>query len=294
MKKKLFFVFALGLLLTFQVKSVNAQLYDKFQEKTNLVFFSGLVYKQNNPTDKGVYYGVYADYLAFKSSSGHLSFGPFAVLSCSSSQYSLGNGLNEYENYGGGISAGFYNPDFSFKHQIFIGMSLGLNYGRERQQVKEATGIYQAVQEDVFLNTGLNFSILKSFGLQPDLFPRSQIQFHLKLPLKSTKEAYWNNEAIQNEPWDKTYFEVIAKENIFQAPIGWRQEFFYAPKLVGFYSYQAGDSRSYYGLGAEVSLRREYRDDFLSLNVIYKESQSFECNYWIVGLNFNLSSLLKK
>jgi hypothetical protein len=296
MRKQLFFVLTVVLLLAFKVQEVRAQDFMGFQEKTNLVLFSGIVDKTNSP-NLGCYYGTYLDYRAFKSANDQWSFGPFLVVSRSDSRYSAennGTGLNKNADYGGGISGGYYNPEISWRYQSYVGASAGLSYGQERQEVTQSAGVFTALQKDVFLNLGLNFNLLKSFGLKPDLLPRSQLQFRYKLPIKSSKVAYWNKEEVSTSPWNRAYLEVIGKQNIFQAPLNWRQEIFYAPKLIALYNYQAGDARSFYGLGAELSLRREYRDDFFTINVVCKGSQGFQDNYWIVGLNFNLSTLLKR
>jgi len=304
MMKRMIFVLMIGLLSAWSQQAL-AQSQDLFggvfRDKSNLCLFSGFVDRQDSK-NYGYYYGVYADYRVLKSLDGAWTIAPYLVLSRSNSESPLdtkrnknNSGYNNNSEYGGGLSFGFYEPDFTFRHQLFVGASLGLRYGQEEQYEKQQSGIYSGWQNDLFLSAGLNLHLLKSFGLRPDLFPRSQIQATIKVPIKSEKEAYWNDKKIEGiNPWNKSYFEVLGKTSVFQSYLSYRSEIQYAPKIIALYSYSAGDSRSFYGLGAEISLRREYRDNFLSLNVLYKESRAFADNYLIVGLNFNLSSLLKK
>ena len=287
MQKKLFF-FLLSLLLAFGLK-VQAQ-YEFFQEKTNFVFFAGTV-KSEQTDQLGHYYGLYADYLAYKSNDHRFSVGPYAVISRSDSRYQEANGLNRNLEYGGGLSFGYYEPDFSFRYQSFLGFSFGITKGVEKQELQMREGLFEAWQDDLFFSGSLNFNLLKAFGTRPNLFPRSQIQLRYKTPISSDKVAYWEGRGIETYVWDKTYLEVLAKQSIYKDLLTWRSNIYYSPKLVFSYNYSKGDKRDFYGLGLEISLAREYRDDFLSLGVLYKVSEITD-NYFIVSLNFNLSSFL--
>lgn len=301
MKKLLILIFSVLGIISITVKLASAQSFeDSFREKSNIVFFGGLVFHQDSE-DIGNYYGGYLDYQGFKSANGKWTLGPYVNFSRSNSiRFS---GLDESRSrayaYGGGLSAGFYEANFSLRHQLFTGLALGISRESEEEIVKMEKGRYIGVQKDWLLNASLNLNLLKVFGLQPDLLPRSQMQLRLKMPLLSEKQAVWEDargrEKIdQSLAWDKTYFEAIAKQNIYQAPLNWRQEFWYTPKVLAFYSFSAGDARSFYGLGLELACYREFRDDFLSVGALYKVSRKFTDNYFIVSLNLNLSSLMRK
>ncbi len=290
MKAKIIFLILVFLLaLGYEVKAQ----YEFFQEKTNFVFFSGLV-KHQQSDQLGAYYGLYADYLAYKSSDHRLSFGPYGVISRSDSRYQARNGFNRNLEYGGGVSLGYYEPSFSFRYQSFIGASFGIIQGKEKQEFKKKDGFFEAWQKDLYLSGSLNFNLLKTFGLRPDLFPRSQIQIRYKKPIKSEKVAYWNSGPVETYVWDKTYLEVLAKQNLYKDLLSWRSNIYYSPKIVAFYSHSKGASQNFYGLGAEVSLFREYRDDFLSVGALYKVSRRFYDNYFVISLNLNLSSLISE
>lgn len=300
--KKIIFVFVLFGLIQAHFSRAFGQGYDggMFRDKSNLVFFTGLVDRQAS-SDWGYYYGAYADYRIFKSANDKWSIAPYFVASRSDSKNlvdvkrnDFGVGASKNAEYGGGLSFGFYEPELTFRYQSFVGFSAGLRYGREAQINELLKGIYESGQEDLFLSLGLNLHLLKSFGLRPDLFPRSQFQVTWKKPMKSEKIAFWDKKSIPAYPWNKSYLEVMAKQSIFQNFLSPNSDIQCASKLIGLYSYSNGDKRSFYGLGAEFSLRRENRDNFLSLNITYKESLKFSDNYIIVGCNFNFSSLLKR
>lgn len=290
MKKKLLFLI---LTLLFAIGSEVKAQYELFQEKTNFVFFAGTV--KSEQTDQfGQYYGFYADYLAYKSADHRISFGPYGVISRSDSRYWGGKAFNRNLEYGGGLSFGYYEPDFSFRHQSFLGFSLGIIKGTEKQERLLKEEMFEAWQNDLFLSGNLNFNLLKAFGTRPNLLPRSQIQVRYKHPLKATKVAYWEREPIETYAWDKSHLEILAKQSIYRDILIWRSNIYYSPKLVLSYNYSKGDKRDSYGLGFETALAREYRDDFLSLGILYKVSENFTDNYFIVSLQFNLSSLLAK
>lgn len=289
MKKTL--ILSCLLLFVFTYKASGQ--YEDFQERSNLVVFSGLVDRLESD-QLGWYYGVYVDYLIYKSLDSRWSFGPYGLISRSDYHYDNQSALHRALQYGGGISLGYYEPNFSFKHQSFIGFSLGLSTVKEKQEVFHDDGLFEAWQKDMFLNGNINFNLLKVCGINPNLFPRSQIQLRWNTPLESTRTAYWNSKPITTSIWDKGYLEVIAKQNLYQSLLSWKGSTLYSPKLVGFYSHSNGDDREFYGLGLEISLFKEYRDDFLSLGFLYKESPKFKDEYFIISLNLNFSSLFRK
>lgn len=294
--KKAIFV-ALILMFGF-IDSAYSQLEDYFREKSNLVIFSGLVFKQDSK-QQGLYYGAYLDYQIFKSDNGKWTISPYGVISRSDAH--INSSVTKQFSYGGGLQTGFYEANLSFRHQLFTGFSLGLKWEEELNTTEslKGSGRYVGVQKDLMLNTGLNLNLLKSFALRPELFSRSQLQLTWLIPLRTNKQAVWQSEKgneLLNDTysWNKGYFEVLAKQNIIKMPINWQQEFYFSPKLVALYSYSAGDSRSFYGLGVELATNRVYRDDFLSLGALYKTSRKMTDNYFIFSLNFNLSALLQK
>lgn len=265
--------------------------YEFFQEKTNVVIFSGIVTHQQSDQLAG-YYGLYVDYLAYKSLDHRFSMGPYGVISRSDQVYQLRNGLNRNLEYGGGLSLGYYEPNFSFRHQMFLGSSIGITAQKEKQEVIHNDGYFEAWQHDKMLSLSLNFNLLKLYGIRPDVFHRTQFQVRYKKPFSASKIAYWNSSPIETYVWDKTYLEAMLKQNVYKGQLSYKNDIYYSPKLVTYYSYSKGDSRPFYGLGTELSLFREYQDDFLSLGALYKVSRRFNDNYFIISLNLNIGRML--
>ncbi|MDA3802486.1 MAG: hypothetical protein PF488_01130 [Patescibacteria group bacterium] len=292
MKKKIIVIIVLVAL----ANSAFSQFEEYFREKSNVVFFSGLVFKQDS-RQRGSYYGAYLDYQIFKSDNGKWTFAPYGVISRSNSDLIIST-IKKF-SYGGGLTAGYYEEDFSFRHQLFAGLSLGLKRDEELSETINRKGRYIGVQKDLLLNTSLNLNLLKSFGLNENLFPRSQLQITWMKSIIADKKAVWKeggeSELLTDQyPWNKEYFEVLAKQNIIKIPIDYIHNFYFTPKLVGHYSYLAGDNRSFYGIGTELAIHRAYRDDFLTLGALYKVSRRMTDNYFILSLNFNLTSLLRR
>ena len=286
MKKKfIFFVFFFAVLLSETVAQ-----YSSFKNKLNLVGFAGLVDRQSFD-QTGYYYGLYGDLMLLRSKDEKFSLGEYAVVSRSDSYYNNQQSIQRNLEYGGGINFGYYEPEFSRTSHSFIGLSLGLIQGKEKQDVSVEDGLYESWQEDLFLSSSLNLNLMK-FGPMYHWFTRSQIQLSWKEPIKSSRVAYWNGQPSSGaKVWDKTYVEVLAKQNVYKNYLSRRSDLCYSPKLVGFYSHSQGDSRSFYGLGAELALFREYHDDLLSLGAIYKVSRNFSDNYLMVSLKINFSQL---
>ncbi len=260
--------------------------YQFFQEKTNLVLFSGIVDRQNFD-QVGAYYGLYSDLTVYKTKNHQWLFGGFAQVSGGQNK---SPSYSDYE-YGGGLFLGNYNPKFSSNFQSFSGFSLGLTQQKDRQENYTGPNLFSSWQKDLFLKSELNLNFLKKEE-NDKWFPRTQIQLRYKKSLNSERVSLWNDEVIETSAWNKDYFEFIFKESIFKDKL--KNLVYWSPKLVSFYSHSWGDSRSFYGLGLETSLFKKYRDDFLSLGVLFKGSNRFSDNYLIVSLNLNISSLITK
>ena len=285
MKKILLF---LALLLLFKVEG-RAQ-YQFFQEKTNIVVFSGLVDRLESRQLAG-YAGLYLDATILRSRDGHWLFGAFGQISGSQNKDpSLKMKTSDYE-FGGGVFLGNYNPDFSPNFQSFFGFSSGLIMQKDRFEKQEGANNFSSFQGDLFFRNEINLNFLKR-NEDDKWFHRTQLQVRYKKAIKTDKDAFWNDEKIEATPWNKDYLEVILKENIFRDKL--KNVTYWTPKIVGYYSHAWGDSRSFYGLGVETSLYKIFRDDFLSLGILFKGSHRFTDNYIIISLNLNLNSLIRR
>lgn len=280
------------LLVVFSVFLRAEGQYSSFKNRWNLVVFSGLVDRQDFD-QIGYYYGLYGDLMLFRSKNEKFSLGEYGLISRSDSYYNNQASIQRNLEYGGGINLGYYEPKFSRKLHSFIGLSAGLIQGKEKQEVKVSEGFYESWQNDLFLSSSLNFNLMK-FGPRYHWFNRTQIQFTWKEPIKSSRVAYWNGQPSSGaKVWDKTYVEVLLKQNVYKNYLSRRADLCFSPKLITFYSHSQGDSRSFYGLGTEISLFKEYQDDLLSIGAIYKVSRNFSDNYLMFSLKMNFSLLGK-
>lgn len=252
-----------------------------FYSRSNLVAFTGLV--TGDKGHKGHYYGLYGDITL--NSDPYFMNGIFFQASRSLGKkdaYSNGN----YE-FGGGYFLGLYRPDLFKNYQFFYSSTIGLLVQKDKQE----DGHYESQQEDLFLKLDLNFNFMKRNEFS-QWFPRSQLEIRYKNSIKSSKEASWKNELSSAETWNKDYVESVFKQSIFKKRL--KDDVYLSPKVVAFHSYSWGDKSSYYGIGLEMSLFKRFRDDFLSLQILYKGNDKFARDYFSVGLNLNISNLLKK
>jgi len=292
MKSKMFFMVSLAIILVGEM--VCAQ--DYFRDRTNVVLFGGYNADQQNTNNNGNYEGVYADWLAYKSAWSGWSAGPY--LSADQSAFTL-NMLqynSKTKELGGGGEVGYYSPNFSSNNQMFTGVSLGLKYNAEDGESLirhgPSKGHYVGKQQDVMLTSAINFNLLKSeWALRPNLFTRLQIIAMGQFPISSTKKSYWNDSLQTAQPWDKTYGQVMIKENIVKLRLS--DKVFGSPKVIGYYAYSRGDSqRNAYGFGLEIAVFKLYKEDFAYINGIYEIKPAGQSNVFLWGINFNLSSLL--
>ena len=139
------------------------------------------------------------------------------------------------------------------------------------------------------LTANLNFNLLSSWG---NFLPRTQIVVTGQKPMYSTKVSAWNRKEIASTIWDKTYFEVLARQSLANIKIIRSSNLLLSPKLVGLYSYSLGNKETCFGLGGEVSLHRPFVDDFLTVYGFYKIGAVK--NIFVFGASLNIASLLRK
>lgn len=281
MKKIIVFLLTLILIVQARAQAPEQPALTSFYNRSNLTLFTGLV--TGNKGHLGHYYGAYGDITLNKNPN--FMHGVFAQIAQSGGRkdsYRDGN----YE-FGGGYFLGLYKPELSEKFQGFFSSNIGLLVQKDHQE----DGFYLAKQNDLFLKLDVNLNFLKRNEFAK-WFPRTQIEARYKNSIRSSKVGKWKDEVISTDPWNKNYLEVIFKQSVFRNKFS--KGVLWSPKIVAYYSHAWGDSRSFYGLGLETSLFKMFRDDFLSLQILYKESNNFSQNYLVIGLNFNILNLLKK
>jgi len=264
------------------------QLMDWFKAPFNIVVFGNYYFRQQNTNNNGNGQGLYIDYLPLKSRGGFWTAGGYLIgdhswFTDNLSKYTA----NVWEIAGGGV-LGYYNENFSSLYSTYIGFTLGGKYAQDNGNAS-LHGVYAGKQEDWLLCFNVNFNLLKR-GI--GYFPRTQVQLTFQKPIFSSKKASWNGEKIVSDVWDKTYIEVLVKQSIRSWHL--TGDLFYSPKILTLYSYSAGNQRDSYGLGAEISINRQYQDDLFSLSALYKCNGRFDDNLFIFAVNINLSSIFGK
>jgi len=279
---------------------MKAQEY--FKDKINVSLFGGYFAERQNTNNNGNYYGVYADYLILKTWNGW-SLGPYII----SNRSEFVRNMIPYESrsleIGGGMTLGYYSEFFTASHQMFTGLSLGYKHidenGESLVTGGPKKGHYVGEQTDHLLTSSLNANLLKDNSvMRPDLLPRTQLIVNFQIPLQAEKRAYWNEEMIPDstyQAWDKTFFDIFVKQSLVNWP--WGNKVYCSPKAIAYYSYSYGaaaNSRNFYAIGQEISWHKPGKDDFLSINLLYKFNGIPKKQNFVLGFSLNFGSLISK
>ncbi len=258
-----------------------------FQEKINLSIFGGIWSKQTNTNNNGWNIGAYADYLPYKSSNGRWTGGIYSVYNHSNFKDNLSKYDAKIEEYGLGLTGGYYYEGFSTRKFLFLGFSLGWKHAQDKGSSQNRWGKYEATDEVELITSNINFNLISRFDV---LLPRTQILISLQAPLSSNKKAYWEGKEITSESWDRTYGEVLLKQSIIN--LGLNTNLYLSPKLIAAFAYSKGDNSRSYSIGVDLSLHKQYKDDFLSVYCLYKIGKDVDANSIFFGLNFSPMSLI--
>ncbi len=191
--------------------------------------------------------------------------------------------------FGGGAELGYYGN--IFQTPAFIGLSAGVKHSLDMGESNSRYGKYKGEQRDWLLTLALNFNIIKVQSLDDNnMWPRTQLMIHYEKPLHTESGSEWNgSSAIGSNAWDRTYIQVTAKQSIMNYYLSVKHVF--TPKFMLYYSRTSGDSQDSYGVGAEVSMHKPYKDDMLSIFYLYKINDGSSPNVSVMGLSVNLALL---
>lgn len=280
------FLFSLLLLVSVTKGQGSGLLFQK--GRINASLYSNIWTLQNNSNVDGYGYGVYLDYLPLKTGNNVWSAGLFASASQSGYYQNLSKYTSWLREVRVGLTTGYYLENLSMRRSLFIGFSSGLKYVWDRGE-SNLRGRYNGNQRDLLIVSNLNLNIFKKIGdmVQHTWFTRSQLLVTLENPLYTYKKSEWNSKTVTSQIWDKTYLEFLFKENIFNRSINsiWK-EVFVSPKLLVLYSHSKGNQEDCYGTGLDLTLHKQYKDDFLSVYCLYKMNK--QNNTIIIGSNISL------
>ena len=268
----------------------------QFKEEVNVSLFAGGYFAQQNTNNQGGWYGIYAEYLPFKTSD-HVSFG-FSFL-YSKSRFENNTQTYRYEGsssqIGAGITVGKYWDFFSLRHSAFLGTNIMLKKTEDQGRGDGHNGsVYEMTQEDYIVSFDLNFNLLKTYGYSHNIFPRTQFKLGWQKPLAFYKEDYWNGDEIpESVIWDKAGFSSEIKLSLIEAGLfeNLRQY-----KVFLGYQYFRGDRSHWLITGPEMSFLKMEKDDWLSINLFVKQrignfEPSLNDTHFGVNLVFTFTNL---
>lgn len=287
------------ILITFLLCSMGFFAFPQFQDNVNLSLFTGGFVAPQNANNNGYWVGAYTE-LMHRFPNG-FNAGFCAV--GSKSEFQTNDTVMAYEatsfDFGAGLAMGKYFEMFTLTHSAYIGGNAMIKFNQDHGE-SQAIGLdgrlghYSATQKDVMLALGLNFNLLKNFGMRENLLPRTQLRLSLQEPLSSKKSAYWNEYHIREALlWNKAAYSAEFKQSIFQAG---SFNVMFEPKLyLGYYHYK-GDGSNWCAIGPEIGLKMRGWDDFLSLYFLVKKQVGefkphFNDRQFVFGLNFTPTNI---
>jgi hypothetical protein len=266
----------------------------QYKENFNVSLFTGAYFAKQNVNNHGYWYGVYGEYLPFKTMD-HVSFG-LAFLA-SSSSFQNNTRTTKYQGnskqIGFGFTGGKYWDFFTFTHSAYLGANIMLRKTVDQGEGISWDGIYHMRQEDYLISSDINFNLFKSYTNTKKYFPRTQMIIGLQKSLTSEKEDYWNGELIpQSLIWDKAGFNSLIKLSLIE--IGYFENRSQIKAFLG-YQYFNGDQSHWLIFGPEFSLKKWEKDDWLSLNLFVKQRVGhFQGSLNDTHFGFNLSVIINK
>ncbi len=284
------FVIFMLLFLGF-IYSISGQAKEKF----NVSLFAGAYFAQQNVNNQGSWYGVYGEYLPFKSPD-HVSFGFCFLLSSSSFKNNTATSMyvGNSSQFGLGFTGGKYWEFFSLRHSAYLGANVLLRKAIDEGEGTTWDGQYQMQQEDYIISSEVNFNLLKAFAYNKRYFPRTQFKFGFQKALASKKEDYWNGKEIpESVIWDKAGITSEIKLSLIE--LGYLENRSHIKTFLG-YQYFRGDQSHWLVFGPEFSLKKWEKDDWLSLQLFVKQrvgdyEQSLNDTHFGFNLVFTFTNL---
>ena len=267
----------------------------QFRDNVNVSLFTGGYAAQQNGHNRGHWYGMYVEYMPIKTASGfNLGFAALASQVGFVSQDSVNQYKGSSTDFGFGLAFGKYAETLTRSHSGYFGANLMIKRSQDLGeglfiQDNGQLGRFNMQQKDLMLTGELNINLLKSFGWRENIFPRTQLRLTFQEPLRSERNAYWNNSFIrQSALWNKAAYSAELKQSLTQSG---RMDLLLETKIwTGYYHYK-GDKSNWLAIGPEFALKMRGWDDFLSVYALYKwQIGNYEphlnSRQFVVGLNF--------
>lgn len=294
MKKFIFFLFLLLPIVVFG---------QEFKAPINVSFFTGTSIAQKNSNNQSYWYGLYLDYMFGKNGT---YFGLASVASQSHYQSNTANSLYTGKNssLGGGLAFGKYINYIGRKTDAYFGTNALLRYDQDIGEGSSVTngilGKYSMTRSDLLLSGELNINFLKrakskedKSNYHPNLFPRTQIRLTFQEPLSSQQNSFWNEDPIvESLLWSKTAYAAELRQSICQ----FGGKTMLEPKAIVAYNYYQGDKSHWFLSGVEIGLKKQGRDNFLSVYFLMKRQignfqSHLNDSQFVIGLNITPSNI---
>lgn len=282
------------LLMTLSLATL-AQSPQPMSRFANLSLFTGYFAKQQNSNENGSWLGAYGDIPLYRSPSERWNISLWGVYSKSEWTNNMAPYKSHSQDIALGLSTGYYNEFFSYKHSLYSGFAVGYKNSQENGEVQKRS--YHAVssQRDDFLVGSMNLNLIKFSGYHYYLLPRMQLIVNGQKSLQA-KKTWQENDKPDTlvQAWNKGFIETTLKLSLVDIPVNQRQSVFLQPKIGGQFShYFDGQDRNAYGPLIELALHKAGNDDFLSLTLMHKH-QGEGNDYLFVMLNANLLKIFQK
>lgn len=249
--------------------------------------FSGLVVARQNNNNLGYWYGVYGEIPIYKG----LNYNNLSLIALASqSSYKSNDQLSTYKgesiDLGLGLAYGKWFEFFSSTHSSYLSFSSMLKSSFDKGEGRSFTGLYESQQNDYILQLGANWSLIKSYGFNEKLLPKTELRLQYQIPISSNKEDYWNEfQGLNPIAWSKEAQLAQLKQSWFKVGLMTEVHF----KTVHEYSYYKGDKSSWLGNGVELSVNKWQKNDFLQLYFVYKQNlknaQPLQAEQFVFGIN---------
>lgn len=279
-------------LVVVSTMSAGAQAPVSTGRTANVSLFSGYILKQENMNCNADYYGIYADYPVFKIKlqAKELNLGAWGVYDASSFRDNMSRYKNSTSEMAAGLNTGLYFSTNSIK-SYYTGLAVGYKNSRETGIIDKKNYYSEGVQLDQMIVAYLNLNRYRDARW----FTRTQLMTNWQYAFNSSKtvsENHNTNKVI--DPWNKGYYEFILKQSLVGIPLNLSGDRLLEPKLgIAYHRYMAGYPEAISLIG-ELSLKKLFADDYLSLTVQYKKYPGKNIDYICYGISLNVLRLIEK
>lgn len=256
----------------------------------NASLFSGYLLKKQNTNSNAYWYGVYVDAPFAKSEK--YNFGIFGLYSASEFQDNIAQYKSTTSEMAAGLNAGIYlSSGMSSLNSFYGGVAVGYKRAREIGTVNKRRYSSEGTQSDNMAIANINLNLFREMPF----LPRTQLIMSLQKPFSSEKLLSENSGTDKIvSSWRKGYYDITFKQSLWEFPVSRSAELLAQPKLGFSYDhYEAGFPNSFSLIG-EISLKKLFSDDFLSLTCQYKTYPGKETDYIVYGVTVNVLRLLEK